>query len=34
MLRDSRGWPVAGGTVQIQRINIAGAMLGRRFSQR
>jgi alkylation response protein AidB-like acyl-CoA dehydrogenase len=34
MLRDSRGWPVAGGTVQIQRVNIAGAMLGRRFSQR
>ena len=32
--RDSRGWPIAGGTVQIQRINIAGAMLGRRFSQR
>jgi alkylation response protein AidB-like acyl-CoA dehydrogenase len=34
MLRDSRGWPLAGGTVQMQRINIAGAMLGRRFSQR
>jgi len=34
MFRDSRGWPIAGGTVQIQRINIAGAMLGRRFSQR
>lgn len=34
MMRDSRGWAVAGGTVQIQRINIAGAMLGRRFSQR
>ena len=34
MLRDSRGWPVAGGTVQMQRINIAGAMLKRRFSQR
>jgi butyryl-CoA dehydrogenase len=34
MLRDSRGWPLAGGTVQIQRINIAGAMLGRRFNQR
>jgi len=34
MLRDSRGWPVAGGTVQMQRVNIAGAMLGRRFSQR
>ena len=34
MFRDSRGWPIAGGTVQIQRINIAGAMLGRRFNQR
>jgi alkylation response protein AidB-like acyl-CoA dehydrogenase len=34
MLRDSRGWPVAGGTVQMQRINIAGALLGRRFNQR
>jgi len=34
MLRDSRGWPVAGGTLQIQRVNIAGAMLGRRFNQR
>ncbi len=34
MLRDSRGWPVAGGTVQIQRINIASALLGRRFDQR
>jgi alkylation response protein AidB-like acyl-CoA dehydrogenase len=34
MLRDSRGWPLAGGTVQMQRINIAAAMLGRRFNQR
>jgi alkylation response protein AidB-like acyl-CoA dehydrogenase len=34
LLRDSRGWPLAGGTVQIQRINIASAMLGRRFNQR
>jgi len=34
LLRDSRGWPIAGGTVQIQRINIASAMLGRRFNQR
>ena len=34
MLRDSRGWPIAGGTVQMQRINIAAAMLGRRFNQR
>jgi len=34
MLRDSRGWPVAGGTVQIQKINIASALIGRRFNQR
>ena len=34
MMRDSYGWAVAGGTLQIQRINIAGAMLGRRFNQR
>ena len=34
MLRDSRGWPLAGGTVQMQRINIASAMIGRRFNQR
>ncbi len=34
MLRDSRGWTVAGGTVQMQRINIASALIGRRFNQR
>jgi len=34
MLRDSRGWPVAGGTVQIQRLNIAAELIGRRFDQR
>ncbi len=34
MLRDSRGWALAGGTVQMQRINIASAMLRRRFNQR
>ena len=34
MVRDSRGWPVAGGTVQIQRINIASELLGQRFDQR
>lgn len=33
-LRDSWGWGIAGGAVDIQKINIAGAMLGRRFSQR
>ncbi|MEE9415286.1 MAG: acyl-CoA dehydrogenase family protein [Acidimicrobiales bacterium] len=34
MLRDSRGWPLAGGTLQIQKIIIAAAVLGRRFNQR
>jgi len=34
MLRDSRGWPIAGGTLQIQRLTIASAVLGRRFDQR
>lgn len=34
MLRDSRGWPVAGGTIQIQKVNIASALLGKRFDQR
>lgn len=34
MLRDSRGWPIAGGTLQIQRLAIASAVLGRRFDQR
>lgn len=34
MLRDSRGWPLAGGTLQIQRLTIASAVFGRRFDQR
>lgn len=34
MLRDSRGWPLAGGTLQIQRLIIASAVFGRRFDQR
>ena len=34
MLRDSRGWPIAGGTLQIQRLTIASAVFGRRFDQR
>ena len=33
MLRDSRGWPIAGGTLQIQRILIAAMVFGRRFNQ-
>jgi len=34
MLRDARGWTIAGGTVQIQRNTIASLLLGRKFSQR
>ena len=34
MLRDSRGWPLAGGTLQIQKIIIAATVFGRRFDQR
>ncbi|MFV3130441.1 acyl-CoA dehydrogenase family protein [Niveispirillum sp. KHB5.9] len=33
-LRDSWGWGIAGGAVDIQKINIAAAMVGRRFDQR
>jgi alkylation response protein AidB-like acyl-CoA dehydrogenase len=34
MLRDSRGWPLAGGTLQIQKILIAAMQFGRPFDQR
>jgi alkylation response protein AidB-like acyl-CoA dehydrogenase len=33
-VRDSFGWGIAGGTIDIQKINIASAVLGRRFDQR
>jgi len=33
-LRDSFGWGIAGGAIDIQKVNIAGALVGRRFSQR
>ena len=33
-LRDSWGWGIAGGAIDIQKINIASAMVGRRFDQR
>ena len=33
-LRDSWGWGIAGGTIDIQKINIASALAGRRFDQR
>jgi alkylation response protein AidB-like acyl-CoA dehydrogenase len=33
-LRDAWGWGIAGGTVDIQKINIAAGLVGRRFDQR
>tara|TARA_R110000787_G_scaffold211281_3_gene321072 strand:- start:7713 stop:8870 length:1158 start_codon:yes stop_codon:yes gene_type:complete len=33
-MRDAWGWGIAGGTIDIQKVNIAAAMVGRRFSQR
>jgi butyryl-CoA dehydrogenase len=33
-LRDAWGWGIAGGTIDIQKINIAAALTGRRFDQR
>ena len=33
-LRDSWGWSIAGGAIDIQKTNIAAAMIGRRFDQR
>jgi butyryl-CoA dehydrogenase len=33
-LRDSWGWGIAGGAVDIQKINITAALVGRRFDQR
>lgn len=33
-LRDAWGWGIAGGAVDIQKINIASALAGRRFDQR
>jgi alkylation response protein AidB-like acyl-CoA dehydrogenase len=32
--RDAWGWGIAGGAIDIQKVNIAGAMIGRRFDQR
>jgi butyryl-CoA dehydrogenase len=32
--RDAHGWAVAGGTVNMQKVRIASAYLGRRFDQR
>jgi alkylation response protein AidB-like acyl-CoA dehydrogenase len=33
-MRDGWGWGIAGGAIDIQKINIASALIGRRFSQR
>jgi butyryl-CoA dehydrogenase len=33
-LRDAWGWGIAGGAIDIQQVNIAAAMVGRRFDQR
>jgi alkylation response protein AidB-like acyl-CoA dehydrogenase len=33
-LRDAWGWGIAGGTIDIQKVNIASALIGRRFRQR
>jgi butyryl-CoA dehydrogenase len=33
-LRDGWGWGIAGGAIDIQKVNIASALVGRRFSQR
>lgn len=33
-MRDAWGWGIAGGSIDIQKVNIASAMVGRRFAQR
>ncbi|MDP3137712.1 MAG: acyl-CoA dehydrogenase family protein [Burkholderiaceae bacterium] len=33
-VRDSFGWGIAGGAIDVQKINIAAGMVGRRFDQR
>mgnify|MGYP000703875912 FL=1 len=33
-MRDAWGWGIAGGSIDIQKINIAAALVGRRFNQR
>ncbi len=33
-VRDSFGWGIAGGTIDIQKMNIAGAVMGKRYNQR
>jgi butyryl-CoA dehydrogenase len=33
-MRDAGGWGIAGGSIDIQKINIASSIVGRRFNQR
>ena len=33
-MRDAWGWGIAGGAIDIQKINITSAIVGRRFNQR
>lgn len=33
-MRDGWGWGIAGGSIDIQKVNIASALIGRRFPQR
>ena len=33
-MRDAWGWGIAGGSIDIQKVNIASALVGRRFNQR
>jgi alkylation response protein AidB-like acyl-CoA dehydrogenase len=33
-MRDGWGWGIAGGAIDIQKVNIASALVGRRFNQR
>jgi alkylation response protein AidB-like acyl-CoA dehydrogenase len=33
-LRDAYGWGIAGGAIDIQKVNITSALVGRRFNQR
>src|SRR5258706_15086580 len=33
-MRDAWGWGIAGGAIDIQKTNIASALVGRRFDQR
>lgn len=33
-MRDCWGWGIAGGTIDIQKVNITAALVGRRFNQR